>query len=141
MVRVASNGGETFLRILDGVHVLIVDDVADNREIERLLLEWHGARVTEAESVSDALVRTEFDAPDVVVTDIHMPDTSGYSLLEKLREAASADGRRLPVVALTGDASDRARETMRIAGFDAVLFKPVDPDKLVRAVAGLMGRY
>jgi CheY-like chemotaxis protein len=137
----ASNDGDVFRVILDGVHVLVVDDIADNREIERALLEWHGAVVTEAETVREALAVVGRSAVDIVLTDIHMPGEDGYALLRALRERFAAGARRLPVAALTGDAYDRSREALATAGFDAVLFKPVEPDKFIRMVAALLGRF
>lgn len=137
----ASDDSKPFQRILAGVHVLVVDDVADNRDIECMLLKVHGAATSAAESVSAALAATAVAEPDVILTDLHMPGEDGFALLRALRERAEAGGRRLPVVALTADNSDRARDAASEAGFDAVLFKPVEPVRLVRTIAGLVGRY
>jgi len=137
---VPPNGGDVFHTVLAGVHVLVVDDVADNREIERLVLEWHGARVTEAGSVAEAVAALDRVVPDIVLTDIHMPGEDGYALLRTIRDR-SAGGPAVPVVALTADVSPESRRSASAAGFNNVLFKPVDPHTLVAVLAALLGRY
>jgi PAS domain S-box-containing protein len=120
---------------LEGLSILLVDDDAETRESLALLLGLRGASVQHAGSVADALARCAEHPPDVVISDISMPDQDGYALVEALRRA---DAERRPlVVALTGfaSASDRSRATG--AGFDAHVSKPIDFDELVGTILGL----
>jgi hypothetical protein len=81
---------------LDGMSILVVDDDAETRESLSVLLALRGATVSQASSVAEALDRCEVQRPEVVITDISMPDQDGYALIDALR--ADAD-RRLIVVA------------------------------------------
>jgi len=74
--------------------------------------------------------------PDVIVSDIGLPGVDGYQLLKSIR-ARSADGARVPALALTAFARSEDRELALSAGFDEHLAKPVDPDRLLSIVAGL----
>lgn len=119
---------------LDGMSILVVDDDAETRESLSLLLALRGATVSDASSVAEALDRCEAQRPEVVITDISMPDQDGYALIDALR--ADAD-RPLIVVALTGFTSPHDRGRATTAGFDAYVPKPVDLDELVRAILQL----
>ena len=116
---------------LAGCAVLVVDDEADIREMLRATLALGGARVTTAGSVDEGLARIRSDRPDVIVSDLAMPDRDGYELLRKLR----AGGGVMPVVALTALASAADRKRALTAGFDAYLVKPVEPPFLIATVA------
>jgi PAS domain S-box-containing protein len=122
---------------LEGLGVLVVDDDAETRESLALLLKFRGALVSDAASVEEALERCARQPPDVVVTDISMPEQDGYALVDRLR----AGGARRPiVVALTGYASPSDRARAVEAGFDAHVSKPVDLDQLVTTIIELVGR-
>ena len=97
-----------------------------------------GAQVTLADSARAALAALEASAPDVLVSDIGMPDGNGYELLERVR--AAENGSRLPAVALTAYARPEDRERAIRAGFQLHVSKPVDPAALVRAVVLVCGR-
>lgn len=119
---------------LQAVRVLVVDDDEDARELLRALLESRGAEVLVASSVADALEMMDGE-PEVVVSDIAMPEADGYALVRSLRaREGAAGGRRLPVIAVTAyaGASDRARALE--AGFDLHFAKPVDLDALANAI-------
>ena len=116
---------------LGGVDVLVVDDEADARELLAALLEHHGATVTAAASVEEALAALAERAPDVIVSDIGMPGADGYELARRLRALADDELRRTPAVALTGFARPEDGVRAADAGFDAHLAKPVDPVRLV----------
>jgi PAS domain S-box-containing protein len=126
------------LRPLAGLHVLAVDDDADARELLRLAFRQAGAEVTVAESARAALAALEATAPDVLVSDIGMPDGDGYDLLERMR--AAERGSRLPAVALTAYARPEDRDRAIRAGFQLHVPKPIEPAALVRAVALVCGR-
>jgi PAS domain S-box-containing protein len=119
---------------LRGVDVIVVDDEPDARELLAALLEHHGATVTAAASVDEALAAIAARAPDVVVSDIGMPGADGYELLRRLRALACAERRATPAVALTGFARPEDGERALQAGFVAHLSKPVEPAALVTMV-------
>jgi PAS domain S-box-containing protein len=128
-------------RSADGSHarlaILLVDDDADTREALALLLGERGMAVTEASSVADALCELEKSTPDIVVTDIGMPDADGYALLRALRERDRAAERHTPTVAVTGYAAGQDRREALDAGFDDHLGKPVEIDALVTKIQAL----
>jgi CheY-like chemotaxis protein len=122
---------------LRGIHVLVVDDNEDARDLLRRILEYAGALVAVTGSAAGALQYTRRLLPDVVVCDIVMPDHDGYWLLERLRAAGGVPGATLtalPVIAVTGHADDNSRARALERGFTAYLPKPIDPAELCRAV-------
>lgn len=120
---------------LRGVHVMVIDDEASVREVVALTLAKCGASVTVATSVRDALELMPNLHPDVIVSDIAMPDVDGYELIQKLRAIENARAASIPVIALTAYASVQDRKRSLELGFDQHLTKPVDPGELVRAIA------
>jgi CheY-like chemotaxis protein len=115
--------------------VLVVDDEPDAREALRLILEAHGAAVTVAGSVRDAMRMLDECVPDVVVSDIHLPDEDGYALVRALR--ASDRLRRLPAIAVTGFDGPGEGGRAIAAGYQMRLAKPVEPELLVTAISRL----
>jgi CheY-like chemotaxis protein len=132
------------ISILTGVWVLLVDDEADARELVATLLQQYGAKVTPVASAELALALLTSDEldkrPDVLVSDISMPEVDGYELIGRVRELTPEGGGRIPAVALTayGRAIDRIRALS--AGFNMHLPKPVEPAELAAVVASLTGR-
>jgi PAS domain S-box-containing protein len=114
---------------LEGLSILVVDDEAETRESLALLLTLRGASVQEAGSVAEAVERCAAQPPDIVISDIGMPDQDGYALVDALRR--NGGDRRPIVVALTGFASADDRRRASAAGFDAHVSKPVELDELV----------
>jgi PAS domain S-box-containing protein len=125
---------------LDGVRILLVDDEADTREVIGEALSKCGAVVTTAASAGEALAVLGPAQPDVLVSDIAMPDMDGYQLLEKIRQHDADQGRWLPAVALTAYARTEDRDRALTAGYQFHVPKPVDPIALARAVGSLAGR-
>jgi CheY-like chemotaxis protein len=124
------------------MRVLVVDDDEDARELLRALLESRGASVLAATCVADALAQLAqlaqlAHAPDVIVSDIAMPEEDGYTLVRAVRARELGTERRIPVIAVTAyaSASDRARALD--AGFDLHFAKPVDMDALAIAIGQL----
>jgi PAS domain S-box-containing protein len=115
---------------LDGVNVLLVDDDPAAREVLGTILTGYGASVTLAASAAEALQRFEVAGPDVLVSDIGMPEQDGYALIAHLRRSAS----RVPAVAVTAYVDPRDRARALEAGFQAHLAKPVEPHELAKAV-------
>ena len=129
-----------FSATLTGVHVLVVDDDEDARElIERELAECQ-AEVLTAGDAAEALALVESERPHVLVSDIGMPDADGYELLRRVRGLGLARGGGVPAVALTAFARSEDRTRALRAGFLAHVSKPVDPSELVATVASVVGR-
>jgi PAS domain S-box-containing protein len=121
---------------LDGVSVLVVDDDPQTRESLALLLQTRGASVRHVGSAVDALNDCARQPPDVVISDISMPEQDGYEFIETLRRQRSA---RQPVaLALTGFAGPADRTRASEAGFDAHVAKPIDLDALVQTIFDLL---
>jgi PAS domain S-box-containing protein len=120
---------------LDGVSILVVDDDHETRDSLALLLATRGAVVRHAGSVSEALDACAQQPPDVVISDISMPDQDGYALIDALRRL---EGQGPIAVALTGFASDADRSRTAEAGFHAHISKPVDLDALVGTILDLV---
>ena len=120
----------------------MVDDDADTREMLGTLLGAAGAQVYQAANVAEGLRLAREVSPDVLVSDIAMPDQDGYALLRELR---SRSGHAVPRVAivLTAQASRADRERALAAGFDRYVAKPFDPKlfiELIREVVAQFGR-
>ena len=125
---------------LDGVRVLVVDDDDDDsRDLVAAILVEHGATVASASSAREALRLVEDTLPDVLVSDIGMPEVSGYSLIREIRGMSGTRAGSTPAIALTayGRAADAQRALA--VGFQAHVTKPVDPDGLASLVASLAG--
>jgi CheY-like chemotaxis protein len=125
---------------LAGLRILVVDDEDDARTLVMGILEAHGAEVVAAGSVAEALREVAQSAPDVIVSDIGMPEEDGYSLIRKLRLLTKHHSRPIPAVALTAFARSEDRTRAMLAGFHSHVAKPVEPDELLAVVAALAGR-
>ncbi len=122
---------------LRGVKVLVVDDEVDSREFMMFVLSDSGAAVRAASSAAEAFEAAAEFVPDVLVSDIGMPEEDGYSLLLRLRSLATQSGGKFRAIALTAYARDEDRDRAFAAGFDRHLAKPVQPDVLVETVVSL----
>ncbi len=125
---------------LDGLQVLVVDDEADACELLTTVLEECGARVIAVASVPEALSVLKQLKPDVLVSDIGMPDEDGYALMRTLRGLAAERGGQIPAMALTAYARSEDRIRALQAGFQMHMPKPLEPAELIAAVANLAGR-
>ena len=125
---------------LQGLKVLVVDDEADTRELIREVLKECGSEVMLSRSAEEALEALERYHPDILISDLGMPDEDGYSLISKIRALPPERGGQIPAAALTAYA--RAEDRMRVlrSGFQFHLPKPVDSAELVTVVASLAGR-
>jgi signal transduction histidine kinase/ActR/RegA family two-component response regulator len=131
---------ETDGRLL-GVRLLLVEDHRDTADMMRTVLERHGAAVRVVESLAGAIEALGRLDVDVLVSDIAMPDGTGYELLSRVRADEAARGRvPVPAVAVTAfaGADDRARASE--SGFQHFAAKPIEPVELVEAVARAAGR-
>ncbi|MBD2196951.1 MULTISPECIES: hybrid sensor histidine kinase/response regulator [Calothrix] len=123
---------------LAGVQILLVDDDADSLDFVAFVLEEDGAQVRTASSALAALQAIEQEKPDILVTDISMPDMDGYTLLRQLRTWSSEQGGQIPAIALTAFARQYDRQQAMQAGFQVHLPKPVNPEELVAAIVKLV---
>jgi len=130
----AADRGNGEMPSLEGMSVLVVDDHADALEVVSEILRRQNATVATAASARQALDSLAGARPDVLVTDLGMPDCDGYGLLREVRRLTGENGNRLPVIALTAHARPEDRHQSLEAGFQAHLPKPVDPHDLVAAV-------
>jgi signal transduction histidine kinase/ActR/RegA family two-component response regulator len=133
--RPAPVGAPTPLR---GFQLLVVDDDQDALDMLSLLLTDAGASVRTAASAAEALALLRWIRPDVLLSDLAMPDEDGYSLIRSLRTIERQSGRRTPAVALTAYVRVQDRVRAVDAGFDVFVEKPVDPEELVSVIAGLV---
>jgi signal transduction histidine kinase/ActR/RegA family two-component response regulator len=122
---------------LRGLRVLVVDDDRDARDLFTRALEHYDARVTAVASAAAALTTLERWKPDVLVSDIGMPDESGYVLMRKIRRLPPEDGGAIPALALTAYAGASDVKLALSAGFSAHVAKPIEPAGLALAVADL----
>jgi CheY-like chemotaxis protein len=123
---------------LAGVKVVVVDDEPDAREMIRRALVASGAEVVAAGSAAEALDAVERFRPDVMVSDIGLPEQDGYELIRRVRMLGGAGG--VKAVALTAFARLEDRTRAMLAGYQMHLAKPVEPSELVVTVASLAGR-
>ncbi|MBO3461591.1 ATP-binding protein [Aetokthonos hydrillicola Thurmond2011] len=122
---------------LTGLQVLIVDDEADTREFISTTLMEHGANVTSADSVDAAIDSIAQSQPDVLISDLGMPDKDGYALIRRVKQLESKTGTRIPTIALTAYARREDYQQALLAGFQLHMAKPVKPDQLIASVASL----
>jgi CheY-like chemotaxis protein len=125
---------------LDGVRVLVVDDEPDARElVERILAECGAVIRAEAGTAAAERALAEF-SPQVLVSDIGMPEEDGYMLIRRIRTLPPEQGGRIPAAALTAFAGAEDRRRALQAGFQMHVPKPIDARELVAVVAQLAGR-
>ncbi|HYO90879.1 MAG TPA: response regulator, partial [Pyrinomonadaceae bacterium] len=115
--------------------VLVVEDSPDTLLLLNVIFEKRGCRVLTAESASEALEIAERETPDIIISDIGMPEMSGYDLLKSLRRLPGM--ATVPALAITGYATEEDRQRAIKAGFTAHIAKPVDPDELFELVQKL----
>ena len=133
-LRPAEPASRLTARRLDAVRVLVVEDDDATRELVRMTLENAGASVEVVASASEARREMLADAPDVLISDIRMPEEDGYALIRSLRGVGVAT----PAIALTAYARQEDADEARAAGFQIHLSKPIDAGRLIEAVATLV---
>ena len=129
----------TRLAPLQGARLLVVDDDTDTRELLSMILQEAGADVTTAGSANEGLAAFERQRPDVLVSDIGMPDGDGYSFIRKVRLMEGDSATKIPAVALTAFARAEDRGEALGSGFQAHLPKPIEPGELTALIARLIG--
>ncbi|CAN7438223.1 ATP-binding protein [Massilia sp. LjRoot122] len=133
----APEAPEAAVRDLAGLTVLVVDDTRDGRElIARILTDCH-ARVRVAASAREAFEALRAERPDVLISDLGMPEVDGFELIGWVRALPRAEGGQLPAIALTAFARPEDRLKALEAGFSTHISKPVEPGELIAAVASV----
>ncbi len=119
---------------LNGIRAMVVDDDFDTREFLTFLLETNGAIVTTLDSASQAIRAIEQSPPDILLSDIGMPEMDGYALIQAVRTSKNAS---IPAIALTAYAADSDQQQALKAGFQRHISKPIDPDAVIAIVREL----
>jgi len=122
--------------VLAGIYALLVEDDPDGCDLMQMMLRRFGAEVTAVSTAAAALESVRERRPDVLVSDIGLPDGDGFQLLKRVRES----NQDLPAVAVTAYASRQDVAKALAAGFQAHVAKPVEPAQLSAAVAQASGR-
>ena len=125
---------------LHGLRILIVDDDADARDAMRTILAACGADVATAVSAIDAFDVLQQGRPDLLISDIVMPDADGYALLRRVRAPDTGERGLIPAIAVTGHAYPADRQRALGAGYQLHLTKPLAPSDLLQAVRTVTGR-
>jgi signal transduction histidine kinase/ActR/RegA family two-component response regulator len=138
----AAHNGESISEThsLQGLRVLLVDDEAEARQIISTVIARTGAEVKICASASEALMKLSEWKPDVILSDIAMPDEDGYSFIGKVRALSREKGGEIPAAALTAYARDVDRAQALAAGYQMHIAKPISAGQLVRMIAKLAGR-
>jgi CheY-like chemotaxis protein len=121
--------------LLVGSRILIIEDDSDQRDLLSFLLTSRGAEVIEANSAAEGLDILEQHSPDVVITDIGLPDVNGIDFFDRAQAEAALRGRTLPpVIALTSFIAPTVHQRIYDRGFRSLLIKPVDVNVLTETL-------
>lgn len=122
---------------LSGIRVLVVDDEVDSRTILAYMLDSYGAETMVVASAREVLTVLESFNPDILVSDIGMPEINGYDLLSQIRALTSERKETLPAIAVTAYAREEDRQKALAAGFQGYISKPVELGKLMEIIVQL----
>lgn len=117
--------------------MLVVDDEPDARELLKSLLADAGAEVVTAGSAEEGLAVVKSYRPDVIVSDIGMPERDGYQFIRDVRGLDVAAGGATPAIAATAFARSEDRTRAMLAGYQVHVSKPIEPEELVATVKSL----
>jgi CheY-like chemotaxis protein len=123
---------------IKGCLILLVDDNKDTLDAIRLFLEFRMAKVLSAADGQRGLDLVAQHHPEVIISDLSMPQMDGYELLEQVRELAPEEGGDAPMIALTARSDSEERQKALEAGFACFLTKPVNPDRLVDQICHVL---
>jgi hypothetical protein len=128
---------------LDGLRILVVDDIADARDLLAIRLRQYGADVITASSAEAAMeaLGQEGPRPDLIVSDIGMPGEDGYSLMRRVRALDPEQGGRILAIAVTAYNRAEDRAQAMAAGFQMHFPKPVNVSELGYAITSIIGRF
>jgi signal transduction histidine kinase/ActR/RegA family two-component response regulator len=126
--------------MLAGLKVLVVDDDPDARELLGIVLGAALVEVVSAGSAAQGLALLRTSRPDVIVSDIGMPDCDGYQFMRSVRALTLSEGGKTPAIALTAFARSEDRTRALLAGYQAHVAKPIEPQELIVTIGSLTGR-
>ena len=125
---------------LTGVHVLIVEDDEDSRQLLATFFEYCGALVTSCQSTESALEDLGEYRPHVIISDLSLPGADGFQFIRALRELSTEAGGDVPAIAVSAHAKDFTAAEAKTAGYTGYLMKPVNLEDLVTLVRDLLHR-
>lgn len=126
---------------LDGLTIILVEDDPDSREVLQLFLEQNGASVRSTDSAQTAinmLAGSGDGLPDLLISDLAMPNEDGYTMISRIRDMPKEKGGAIPALALSAFASAESRERAAEAGFQRYSTKPFEPDHLIPNILDLV---
>jgi len=129
---------QTAVSTIRDIKVLVVDDQEDARDIAAALLEDVGASVVLTSSAQEALTAMRHDSFDVIISDIGMPKTDGYQLIQEIRALSPEQGGQIPAICLTAYAGEIDLKKAKEAGFHRHIAKPIEQDVLLAAIANVI---
>lgn len=129
-----------FSGLLEGLRILVVDDEEDSRDLVTAIISRCGGEVKCCESAATVLKTVREWKPDLLLSDIGMPNEDGYTLIRKLRKSKLKLAKEVPAIALTAYATDDDRERALAAGFQNHVAKPINLQLLVDSIAIAVGR-
>ena len=122
------------LRILKCLRVVVVDNNADNLELVKVIFELYNSQVIAVPSVAEAIEISRRWNPNIILSDIAMPDLDGYWLIDQIKNLKSPI-RRIPVIAVTALTDAQQHTLILESGFSELILKPFDPDELIAVVS------
>ena len=125
---------------LTGIKALVIDDEPDARGLIKWVLANSKADVLMAASAAEGLELLKNQRPDILISDIGMPEKDGYHLIRAVRNLPPSNGGKTPAIALTAFARSEDRTRALLAGYQIHLAKPIEPQELLATVASLVGR-
>src|SRR5215469_1736715 len=124
---------------LSGIRILLVEDHASLRSVLRQFLLEKGATVTTCGSASDGADKVRREQPELVLTDLNLPDADGFQLMTNIRKFDAESGRNTRVLAMSALGDFVAQELAIAAGFYSLLPKPFSPRQLLMAIRRALG--
>jgi PAS domain S-box-containing protein len=126
---------------LSGIRILCIDDEPDTLDLLGILLTDSGASVMTVDSAAIFLSAIESFQPDILISDIGMPEIDGYNLIQQVRSLTPERGGQIPAIALTAFAGEINRQQALKVGFQRHLAKPVEPNLLIQAVLAVFKNF
>ena len=123
---------------MHGLHLMLVEDDDDSREMLMTFLESHAIKVTAVDSAAQALEELPTMRPDLLISDVGLPEQDGYDLIRAVRALPPEKGGRTPAIALTGYVSVQDRNQALASGFQEHMAKPINVDELLRMIRQLL---
>jgi CheY-like chemotaxis protein len=126
--------------LLSGIRILVIDDDRDARELIHKVLAQHQAEIITAANAMEGLLILQSQMPDVVISDIGMPEKDGYQFIREVRRLPATHGGETPAIALSAFAHSEDRTRAMMAGYQVHLSKPVESNELAVSIDSLVGR-